>query len=89
MHNIEISEDLHKILVRLSKKDKSLHEQVIKKINEILNSSDIEHYKNLKYAMKDCKRVHIGHFVLIFRYDKNRDAVLFDDFDHHDNIYKK
>ena len=38
--------------------------------------------------MKDSKRVHIGHFVLIFQYDKKIDTIYFDDFDHHDNIYK-
>jgi len=61
----------------------------MKKINEIVNSYDIEHYKNLRYDMKDSKRAHIGHFVLVFQYDKSRDEVNFDDFDHHDNIYRK
>ena len=39
--------------------------------------------------MKDSKRVHIGHFVLVFQYDKVIDTINFDDFDHHDNIYSK
>ena len=48
-----------------------------------------EHYKNLRYDMKDSKRVHIGHFVLIFRYKKDENLILlFDDFEHHDNIYR-
>ena len=38
--------------------------------------------------MKDSKRVHIGHFVLIFSYGKKRNFVSFEYFDHHDNIYK-
>ena len=59
------------------------------KINEIISSSDIEHYKNLRYGLKDVKRVHIGHFVLTFQFDKNQNLILFEDFDHHDNIYKK
>lgn len=88
MYNFEVSENLHKILEKLSKKDKSLHQQIIKKINEIVNSSDIEHYKNLRYDMKDSKRSHIGHFVLVFKYEKSKNLILFDDFDHHDNIYK-
>lgn len=88
MYDFEVSENLHKLLEKLSKKDKSLHHQVIKKINEIVHSSDIEHYKNLRYDMKDSKRTHIGHFVLIFKYEKSKNLILFDDFDHHDNIYK-
>jgi len=38
--------------------------------------------------MQDSKRVHIGHFVLIFQYKKEENLILFDDFNHHDNIYK-
>lgn len=89
MYNYEIKPSLKEILVKLSKKDKSLYEQVIKKIDEIINSYDIEHYKNLRYNMKDSKRVHIGHFVLVFQYDKSTNTIDFDDFDHHDNIYEK
>ncbi len=83
------SEKLDEILKKLSKKNKQLYEQVLNKIKEIVKSSDIEHYKNLRYDMKDSKRVHIGHFVLIFQFDKQKGETLFDDFDHHDVIYKK
>jgi len=38
--------------------------------------------------MKNSKRVHIGHFVLIFRFDKTNNIIFFDDFDHHDKVYK-
>ncbi len=87
MHNFELSENLQEILKKLSKKDKRLYEQLIKKINEIVNCIDIDHYKNLRYSMKDSKSVHLGHFVLIFQYNKNTDTIYFDDFDHHDKIY--
>ena len=73
---------------KLSKKDKSIYEQPIKKMDEIVNNLDIEHYKNLRYDMKDSKRVHVGSFVLIFQYDKKNDMINFDYFDHHDKIYK-
>lgn len=88
MHNFQISEHLQEVLKRIFKKDKSVYEQLLKKIEEITESYDIEHYKNLRYNMKDSKRVHIGHFVLIFQYNKKTDTVNFDDFDHHDNIYR-
>lgn len=88
MHKFKISEHLQEILRKLSKKDKELYQQTIKKINEIVNSYDIEHYKNLRYNMKDSKRAHVGHFVLVFQFDKKNNEVNFDDFDHHDNIYQ-
>jgi len=87
MHNWRVSEHLQEVMKKLSKKDKSLYEQLLKKIDEIINCPDIGHYKNLKYNMKDSKRVHIGHFVLVFQYSEG--IINFDDFDHHDNVYGK
>ena len=80
---------LEKIISKLKKKNKKLYENILNKINEIINNPDIEHYKNLRHDMKDEKRVQIGHFVLVFKYDKREDIVYFDDFDHHDKIYLK
>jgi len=87
MREFEIKPELDKKLIKLSKKDKSRYEAVMNKIDEVLSSSDIGHYKNLRYDMKDSKRVHIGHFVLVFNYDKVNDFVSFEDYDHHDKIY--
>ena len=87
MREFEIKPELSKKLVKLSKKDKNKYESVLNKIDEVLNPSDIEHYKNLRYDMKDSKRVHIGHFVLVFSCDKPNDFVSFEDYDHHDNVY--
>ncbi len=88
MYNSGISEELQRKLGKLSRKNKPLYEQVLKKINEII-TSDVEHYKNLRYNLKDSKRAHIGHFVLIFQYDQQSNTINFDDFDHHDKIYNR
>ena len=89
MYKFELEEKLHQILKKLFKKDKKRYEITWKKINEIINSADIEHYKNLKFPMNEFKRVHIGKsFVLVFKYDKTNDKVRFYDLDHHDKIYK-
>lgn len=85
MREFEFSDHLKKILNKLYKKDRTKYEAVMKKVEEISNSADFDHYKNLRYNMKDSKRVHMGHFVLVFRVIG--DKVYFDDFDHHDNIY--
>lgn len=89
MYAFQVSDRLQKILEKLARKNNGLHEQVLNKISEITNSSDIEHYKNLRYSLSDSKRVHIGHFVLVFQFDKKNNLINFDDFDHHDNIYLK
>ena len=88
MYNFQVSDHLYKILKKLAKKNKPLYDQVLNKIDEVIYSEDVEHYKNLRYNMKESKRVHIGPFVLVFQYDKKNNMIYFDDFDHHDSIYK-
>lgn len=88
MYEYEIKPFLQKILNKLSKKNKQLYEQVLKKIEEVINSYNVDAYKNLKHHLKDFKRIHIGHFVLIFKFDKSINKIFFENFDHHDNIYK-
>ncbi|MBM3233734.1 addiction module toxin RelE [Candidatus Pacearchaeota archaeon] len=82
------SKEFDRILAKLEKKDKQLYENLLNKMNEVLNSPDIEHYKNLRYDMKEFKRAHVGHFVLVFKFDKMNNFIFFSDFDHHDKIYK-
>ena len=88
MYSFEIIAPLEEILKKLSKKDKFLYERVMKKIEEVITSGDVEHYKNLRHDMKDKKRVHIGHFVLVFTFLKETETIKFVDFDHHDVIYR-
>ena len=89
MREFEIKLELSKKLAKLSKKDKNSYEAIMKKIQEVFKSANIDHYKNLRYDMKESKRVHIGHFVLVFSYDKSKDFLSFEDYNHHDNIYSK
>lgn len=89
MYRYKIKPTLAKILQKLEKKDKKLYYQVLNKIEEIISSSEIEHYKNLRYSMKNFKRVHINPFVLTFHFDKEERLITFEDFYHHDTIYRK
>ncbi len=84
-----VSTDLRKFLSKISKKNKIFYDKILKKISEIISSENIEHYKNLKYGLKNFKRAHIGHFVLIFRYDKRSNTIFFDNIKHHDFAYRK
>lgn len=87
MHQYKRSNQLESVLKRLSKRDKVLYEQCLKKIEDIINTPDPDHYKNLMHDLKEYKRVQIGHFVLTFRFDRNSNTIFFEDFDHHDKIY--
>ena len=89
MYSCEVKPNLQKILSKLSKKNRQLYEQVLGKIEEIINSENVEHYKNLRHDLKEFKRVHIGHFILVFNFNKKENIIYFEDFDHHDKIYFK
>jgi YafQ family addiction module toxin component len=92
MFSFDLTDELKFIIQKLCKKDKKRVEIINKKIKQIINCDDvsIEHYKNLRHDLKEFKRVHIdASFVLIFKVDIKENHILFVDFDHHDNIYKK
>ena len=88
MYNYDIKPTLRNILEKLLKKDKTRYEQIIKKIEEIINSDDVDHYKNLRSPLQHLKVVHIGHFVLVFSVDKSSKIIMFENYNHHDEIYK-
>ena len=60
MRRYEVTPSLQKTLNKLLKRDKLLYERLLKKIEDIINCENVEHYKNLSYDLKDKKRVHIG-----------------------------
>ena len=88
MREFSVEEKLQKIIAKLHKKDKETYNALIKKIEEILNCNDVNHYKNLRNPLQHLKRVHIkGPFVLTFKYIPTEDKIIFYDLDHHDFIY--
>ncbi len=90
MRNYYFEEKLRKKLSIVFKKDPRRYKILMKKIEEIITSDNIDHYKNLRKPLQNFKRVHIdAHFVVVFKYEKSEDAIYFYDFDHHDKIYKK
>jgi len=110
MRNFEIEEGLKKKIAKMFKKDRQRYDALMKKIDEILNCEDVEHYKNLRSPLQHlnlrtctCKsvrsykippmnfveRVHINSsYVLLFKYVRSEDLVVFYDFEHHDKVYR-
>ncbi|MCH8519145.1 MAG: hypothetical protein LAT82_00125 [Nanoarchaeota archaeon] len=87
MYSISIKEELDKKFKKLSKKNKKQLNIIFKKIEEICENP--QHFKNLRKPLQHLKRVHIDtHFVLTFSVDENKKEITFEDFDHHDIIYK-
>lgn len=81
------SEEIVKKLAKIKKKDPVEFLQIRKKMDSIL--ADPDHcFKFLHHSMKGLNRVHLGHFVLVFRIDHQNKTVSFEDYDHHDLIYR-
>ncbi len=87
MYKFKIEDELEKILLKIKKKDNFQYNKIRNKIKDVANSDNIDHYKNLKHDLKDYKRVHVGNFVILFRFDKIEDKIYFVYYDHHDNVY--
>lgn len=88
MYVDKYSDEITRKLAKLKKKDPAHYEIVRKKMDWILENPE-HRYKDLHYSMKGISRVHIGHFVLAFRIDNINKIIYFEDYDHHDKIYKR
>lgn len=87
MYSDIYSDEIIRKLSKLKKKDSKHFSIVRRKMDQILHNPE-HRYKDLHYSMKGIKRVHIGHFVLVFVIDHAKKIVSFEDYDHHDKIYR-
>ena len=81
-----IDEELVSKLRRLAKRDKTLYTAVQKKMVQITEKPDLS--KPLHGKLKGKRRVHVGHFVLIYGIEEKECRAIFLDFTHHDEAYK-
>lgn len=86
MYSFEIKEELEKSLQKLARKDKRHYQSVVKKILQIAENPEMG--KPLRNVLKGKRRVHVGHFVLLYEVDEKNKRVIFVDFEHHDRAYK-
>ncbi len=87
MYTDLFSEEIIKKLTKIKKKDSKHYQNIRKKMDKILENPRHQ-YKYLHYNMKGLKRVHLGHFVLVFQINHIEKTISFEDYDHHDKIYK-
>jgi mRNA-degrading endonuclease RelE of RelBE toxin-antitoxin system len=87
MYSDSYSEEIVKKLVKIKKKDSKHYNIIRKKMDDILQNPHNK-YKFLHFDMKGINRVHIGHFVLIFKINHQDKKISFEDYDHHDKIYR-
>ena len=85
-YQLEISEQLDKLFLKLSKKDKMQFEILSKKIQQIIQNPKIG--KPLTSDMAGQWRGHIRNYVLTYEILESEKIVRLLDYDHHDHIYE-
>lgn len=85
---IEIKPSCKETITKLCKKNPVLEKAIRNKMEEILENPT--HYKPLKHDFAGGRRVHImKSFVLRYEIDEQRKTVIFIDFSHHDDAYRR
>jgi len=80
---IEFSLQFEKSIKKLKKKDKTLFNQIQKKLIDIIQNP--ERYKTLGNVLAGYGRIHFGPFVLVYKIENNIVRIL--SLDHHDKAY--
>jgi YafQ family addiction module toxin component len=88
MYFIKLRKHVDKIFSKLAKKNPKQLKIIQNKLEEIVNNPYI--FKPLKKPLQGKRRVHIDKsFLLIYSIDEEDKEIILEDYDHHDNIYKK
>ncbi len=82
-YTIEFSDEFEWSMKKLKKRDKTLFQQIQRKLVDIV--SNPEHYKPLKNVLAGFRRIHFGCFVLIYTIEGETIRII--SLDHHDNAY--
>ncbi|MGP8255080.1 MAG: type II toxin-antitoxin system RelE family toxin [Methanoregula sp.] len=77
--------DVEASLKKLAKKDPVRFEQVAKKLRELADNPEMG--KPLKNPLKGSRRLHIGHYVLIYTIDLKKQVIVLTDYARHDEVY--
>jgi|SRR3989344_4208458 len=86
MYSYKYTKNLLKILQKLKNKNRKSFENVIAEIRKIRNDPTVG--KPLTHRLKNFRRIHVNKsFVLVYQF--RDDYIVFVDYDHHDNIYRK
>jgi len=87
MYRIVRSPKIESVFKKLSKKNPKQMDAIIEKLSQIVENP--QRFKPLHNIMKGFRRVHFGSFVLTYYIDEENKKIILEDYDHHDNIYRK
>jgi mRNA-degrading endonuclease RelE of RelBE toxin-antitoxin system len=84
-YTIVADPDVEAAFRKLKTKDSTRFDQVVKKLQEI--GENPEAGKPLRRPLQGRWRVHIGHYVLIYKFDKKKGLITLVKYVHHDEAY--
>ena len=84
-YRISFTDDVSKQLARLHRKDRTRYERIQKKVDDLREYPKMG--KQVESALKGSWRVHVGHFVLMYRIHENEKIVEFYKIEHRDKAY--
>ena len=87
MYYLDETPEFRMKMKKLAKKDRAMYDRIKRKTKEIISNPAA--YKKLSNKMAGLRRVHIGHFVLIFYTDEANKIVKMLEYEHHDYAYRK
>jgi len=88
MYSIKLRKHVDKIFSKLAKKNPKQLKVIQNRLEEIAKNPYT--FKPLKKPLQGKRRVHIDKsFVLIYSIDEEDKEIILEDYDHHDNVYKK
>jgi len=70
---------------KMGKKDAARFIQLVRKLRELDENPEIG--KPLRKPMQGLRRLHIGHYVLTYRFEKEKGLITLVDFAHPDDVY--
>lgn len=85
-YEIIISPSFEKDTKTLFKKDPVLFDRIHRAVVRILNNPECG--KPLRNVLKSHRRVHVGHFILIYNLNDAKNTITLLRFTHHDKAYK-
>ena len=77
--------DVEAALRKLAKKDPVRFGQLEKKLLELADNPEIG--KPLRKPLHGSRRLHIGHYVLVYKIDLKKQVIVLTDYAHHDEVY--
>jgi addiction module RelE/StbE family toxin len=73
------------IFRKMWQKDSARFGQIEKKLRELAENPEIG--KPLKKPLRGCWRLHISHYVLMYKIDRKNQKITLVDYAHHDEVY--